>query len=53
MDLKIWPQVQGMMLNDAYLKEMWRARELTGKFNGPIAELIQTGYLNSCHSSLV
>jgi hypothetical protein len=24
---------------------MWRARELTGTFNGPIAELIQTGYL--------
>jgi hypothetical protein len=45
MDLKIWPQIQGMMLNDAYFKVMWRARELTGTFNGPIAELIQTGYL--------
>lgn len=45
MDQKIWPQISGMMLNDAYFKLMWHARELTGKFNGPIAELIQTGYL--------
>ena len=47
MDQKIWPQVWGMMLNDAYFKLMWRARELTGTFNGPIAELIQVGYLTT------
>jgi hypothetical protein len=35
-----------MLLNDAYFKLMCRARELTGAFNGPIAELIQTGYLS-------
>jgi hypothetical protein len=46
MDQKIWPQIYGMLLNDAYFKLMCRARELTGAFNGPIAELIQTGYLS-------
>jgi hypothetical protein len=46
MEQKIWPQIYGMLLNDAYFKLMCRARELTGTFNGPIAELIQTGYLS-------
>ncbi len=45
MEQEIWPQIWGLMLNDAYFKLTWHARELTGKFNGPIAELIQTGYL--------
>jgi len=35
------------MLNDAYFRLVWQARKLTGKLNGPIAELIQTGYLTS------
>src|ERR1700736_2754214 len=47
MDQKIWPQIYGMMLNDAYFKLMWHARKLTGTFNGPIAELIQVGYLTT------
>jgi hypothetical protein len=45
LDNYIWPQVQTMMLNDAYFKLMGRARELTGEFNGPIAGLIEVGYV--------
>ena len=41
----IWPQIQAMMLNDAYFKLMGHARELTGEFNGPIARLIEAGYV--------
>ena len=44
-DEQIWPQIWKMMLNDAYFRLMGRARELTGKFNGPIAQLILHGYL--------
>ncbi len=47
LDRHIWPQVQTMMLNDAYFKLMGRARELTGEFNGPIAGLIGVGYVTS------
>jgi hypothetical protein len=47
LDRHIWPQVQTMMLNDAYFKLMGRARELTGEFNGPIAGLIEVGYVTS------
>src|SRR6185312_9973606 len=43
----IWPQVQTMVLNDAHFKLMGRARELTGEFNGPIAGLIEVGYVTS------
>lgn len=43
----IWPQVQTMMLNDAYFKLIGRARELTGQFNGPIAGLVEVGYVTS------
>lgn len=41
----IWPQIQAMMLNDAYFKLMGHARELAGEFNGPIAGLIEAGYV--------
>lgn len=41
----IWPQIQTMMLNDAYFKLMGHAREITGEFNGPIAWLIEVGYI--------
>ena len=47
LDCHIWPQVQTMMLNDAYFKLVRRARELTGEFNGPIAGLIEVGYVTS------
>jgi hypothetical protein len=36
-----------MMLNDAYFKLMGWARALTGEFNGPIAGLIEIGYVTS------
>jgi hypothetical protein len=41
----IWPQIYGMMLNDACFKLTWKARQLTGKFSGPLAQLIYDGYL--------
>jgi hypothetical protein len=47
LDQHIWPQILGMMLNDAYFKLMGRARGLTGEFNGPIAGLIELGYVTS------
>src|ERR1700676_879307 len=47
LDEQIWPQIQTMMLNDAYFKLMARAREITGQFNGPIASLIEMGYVTS------
>src|SRR5258708_40080053 len=47
LDHQIWPQIHSFMLNDAYFKLMGRARELTGEFNGPIAGLIEMGYVIS------
>jgi hypothetical protein len=47
LDQQIWPQIHSLMLNDAYFKLMSRARELTGEFNGPIAGLIEVGYVTS------
>ena len=47
LDRHIWPQVRTMILNDAYFQLMGRARELTGEFNGPIAGLIEVGYVTS------
>jgi hypothetical protein len=47
LDQHTWQQIQMMMLNDAYFKLMGRARELTGEFNGPIAGLIEVGYVTS------
>jgi hypothetical protein len=43
----IWPQIHNVMINDAYFKLMGRAREITGQFNGPIAGLIEVGYVTS------
>jgi hypothetical protein len=45
MDKQIWPQIWKMMLDDAYFKLLGRARELTGKLNGPVAQIILDGYL--------
>ena len=45
LDKHIWPQIHAMMLNDAYFKLMGHARVLTGEFNGPIARLIEDGYV--------
>ncbi|MGH8414373.1 MAG: hypothetical protein ACRESX_06570 [Gammaproteobacteria bacterium] len=45
LDQHIWPQIQTMMLRDAYFKLMGYAHKLTGEFNGPIGELIQAGYV--------
>jgi hypothetical protein len=47
LDQQIWPQIQTMILNDAYFRLMGRAREITGQFNGPIASLIEMGYITS------
>lgn len=47
LDQYIWPQIHNMMLNDAYFKLMGCARELTGEFSGPIANLIEVGYVTS------
>lgn len=41
----IWPEIQAMLLNDAYFRLMGYARELTGEFNGPIAGIIVDGYV--------
>ena len=40
MDQQIWPQIWKMMLDDAYFKLVGHARELTGKLNGPVAQII-------------
>jgi len=47
LDQLIWPQIHSLMINDAYFKLVGRARELTGEFNGPIAGLIEVGYVTS------
>ena len=47
METQIWPQIWTMMTNDAIYRLMCHARELTGEFNGPIAELIRFGYVTS------
>jgi hypothetical protein len=41
----VWPEIGGMMLNDAHFRLFLTARQLTGKFNGPTAKLLQDGYL--------
>jgi hypothetical protein len=47
LDQLIWPQIHSLIINDAYFKLVGRARELTGEFNGPIAGLIEVGYVTS------
>lgn len=47
LDQHIWPQIGDMLLDDAYFKLIGYVRELTGEFNGPIAGLIEAGYVTS------
>jgi hypothetical protein len=47
MDQQIWPQIWKMLLDDAYFKLVGHARELTGKLNGSIAQIILDGYLTT------
>ena len=47
MDKQIWPQIYAMIVNDAYFRVFEQAREITGKFNGHIAQLVHDGYLTS------
>jgi hypothetical protein len=42
---RVWPEIEAMMLNDAHFRLFLTARQLTGKFNGPTAKLLQDGYL--------
>ena len=43
----VLPQIQNMLMQDAYYQLTAHARVLTGKFNGAIAALIYTGYITS------
>ena len=41
----VWPEIEAMMLNDAHFRLFLTARQLTGKFNGASAQLLQDGYV--------
>jgi hypothetical protein len=41
----VWPEIQAMMLNDAHSYLLFTAAQLTKKFRGPTAKLLQDGYL--------
>jgi hypothetical protein len=41
----VWPEIEAMMSNDAHFRLVLCARQLTKKFNGPTAKLLQDGYL--------
>ena len=43
----VWPEIGAMMLNDAHFRLVLQARQLTKKFNGPTARLLQDGHLTS------
>jgi len=45
LDQQIWPQIDTMMLHDAYFKLFGHAREITGQFNGQVASLMESGYI--------
>jgi hypothetical protein len=47
LDHYIWPQIQGLMLNDAYFKLVRYFHEITQRYNEPIARLIVDGYVTS------
>ena len=47
MDEQIWPQIWKMLLDDAYFRLVGHARELTGKLNGSVSQVILDGYLTS------
>src|SRR5690348_1873314 len=41
----VWPEIQAMMLNHAHSLLLWTAAQVTEKFRGPTARLLQEGYL--------
>jgi len=45
LDSHIWPQIWGLMLNDAYFRLVKHAYELSGKYNEPIGNLVVNGYV--------
>jgi len=45
LDQHVLPDIQNMLVQDAYFKLMGYARQLTGTFNGALAGLIYAGYL--------
>jgi hypothetical protein len=47
LDQHVLPEIQRMLVQDAYFKLTGYARQLTGTFNGALAELIYAGYLTS------
>src|SRR6266446_10237647 len=47
LDQHVLPDIQNMLMQDAYFKLMGYARQLTGQFNGAIAGLIYAGYVTS------
>lgn len=47
LDQHVLPQIQGMLMEDAYYNLAAHAHVLTDKPNGVIAALIQTGYVTS------
>jgi hypothetical protein len=47
LDQHVLPDIQSMLVQDAYLKLTGYARQLTGTFNGALARLIYAGYLTS------
>jgi hypothetical protein len=47
LDQHVLPEIQGMLVQDAYFKLTGYARQLTGTFNGALAGLIYVGYLTS------
>src|SRR6516162_4982750 len=47
LDQHVLPEIQNMLVQDAYFKLMGYARQLTGKFNGAVAGLIYAGYITS------
>jgi hypothetical protein len=45
LDQHVLPEIQKMLVQDAYFKLTGYARQLTGTFSGALAELIHAGYL--------
>ena len=44
LDQHVLPEIQNMLVQDAYFKLMGYARQLTGEFNGAVAGLMYAGY---------
>jgi len=47
LDNYIWPQIQSLMLNDAYFKLVKHAFEINQKYIDPIANLVVNGYVTT------